>query len=374
MFTHTRRVAVFAAALTAAAAAQQPIPLPALTPGVGSAGPAPTFNADQEPVPGTPFLHDLTPGYVVIEQDIQIPIAQYFALLSGAGDATFGNATYWTSQVPYDFVTSGGGAVSGGNQTAAINAMNAISAVIGVTFRPAVGSEDRIRFQNSSFNNSPVGRQGGSQIVNIFNWNVPTIMQHEIFHSLGFWHEQSRPDRDTYVTINSSSVCGTAGSGACSPTSCCQCVDNSSNCVSCMFNFNIQPGVFTYGSYDFDSMMHYGRTAFSCTGSDTITVNFPYNAQWQSVIGQRDHISYYDRITCRGIYPFSGDRWVDPFWGGTQNGGFFTPYAGLAFSTIISFVPSGGTLFVKNGATYSAIGTYNQSVTIQAPNGPLVLH
>ncbi len=333
------------------------------------------------PFPESPFQPDLTPGYVLVEGDIQIPLAQFLILTSGGIQAagTFGPATLWPGGVvPFEFVLSGAGVVFPGNQTAAIDAMNAISARAGVVFRRAVfGDGNRIRFQNSQFNNSPVGMVGGTQIINIGSWGSEVIICHEIYHSLGFQHEQSRLDRGGFVTVNLANICGSGVSGGCTAGvaagQCCLCVDNAGNCVPCNFNFNTVASSTTYGPYDFDSFMHYGRTDFSCNGLDTITVNEPWNADWQDRIGNRDHFSYYDTINCRARYPFPNDRWLDRSHFGLPFGTFLDPFQSPILADTIAAVPGGGTLLVKYGSSYSAVGKHSKPVTIIAPIGDVFL-
>jgi hypothetical protein len=75
------------------------------------------------------------------------------------------------------------------------------------------------------------------------------IAAHELIHSLGFWHEQARPDRDDFVKIDFDNVI-----------------------PGMEHNFNkITVDSTTIGlPYDYNSLMHYESTAFSKNGKATI--------------------------------------------------------------------------------------------------------
>ena len=47
-----------------------------------------------------------------------------------------------------------------------------------------------------------VGHHGYKTQISIGdNCDFQHVMEHEIGHSFGFWHEQSRPDRDNYISV-----------------------------------------------------------------------------------------------------------------------------------------------------------------------------
>lgn len=123
-----------------------------------------------------------------------------------------------------------------------------------VTFRPGTGCS------------SAVGRQGNQQFVNLAGGCLRGQTIHEIGHVIGLWHEQSRQDRDTFVRINWANI--QAGKEH-------------------NFNQHITDGD-DIGLYDYDSIMHYERLAFSRNNvSPTIEPINPSTA----TIGQRDHLS-----------------------------------------------------------------------------------
>jgi hypothetical protein len=87
---------------------------------------------------------------------------------------------------------------------------------------------------------------------------------HEIGHTVGLWHEQSRNDRDAFITIQWANIIPAA--------------------INNFAQHNTDGD--DVGAYDYGSIMHYPRDAFSSNGQDTIVPTDP-NAD----IGQRTALS-----------------------------------------------------------------------------------
>ncbi|KAK5978327.1 Metalloendopeptidase [Trichostrongylus colubriformis] len=98
---------------------------------------------------------------------------------------------------------------------------------------------------------SLVGRIGGKQPVSLGDGCIQKgIIIHELMHAVGFFHEQSRADRDDYVIINWNNV------------------ESGLQDQFDKYSLNMVNHLDT--EYDYGSVMHYAPTAFSKNGKPTI--------------------------------------------------------------------------------------------------------
>ncbi|XP_042359354.1 meprin A subunit alpha [Plectropomus leopardus] len=150
-----------------------------------------------------------------------------------------------------------------------------------VDFKPYEGESSYVSFTKLSGCWSYVGDDKKGQNVSIGDrCDTKSIVQHELLHALGFYHEQSRSDRDNYVKIWWDQI-----------------VEGMEH------NFNKYNDDFITDlntPYDYESIMHYRPFSFNKNESiPTITTTIPY---FNEVIGQRLDFSAVDITRLNRMY------------------------------------------------------------------------
>ncbi len=184
-------------------------------------------------------------------------------------------------QVPY-IITTGSA-----NMTAAISAFNStFSGLIQFVARTAEPDYVNVNLtpgDSSGTCQSYVGRIGGPQLIGgAINCNVGVLL-HEMGHSVGLWHEQSRSDRNTYVTVAYQNIIR-----------------------SLKDNFDQElDNAQDLGLYDYRSAMHYHPFAFTRNGDPTIE-SIPAGIPMTNTVGYTEgDVDSIKRLY--GVPPHAGD-------------------------------------------------------------------
>ncbi|GFO38074.1 metalloendopeptidase [Plakobranchus ocellatus] len=171
------------------------------------------------------------------------------------------------------------------------NAMTIIESVSCVRFVRRVDQNDYIIFRSGEDScHSKVGRLGGAQEVNLGPdcLHSQGVVLHEILHAMGFWHEQSRMDRDDYVEVLWNNIEK----------------DHWPN-----FDARDPPEdldrIFLELPYDYGSIMHYSNTTFlneHALRDNDVCLKPKKELQKGVVMGQRDGLSQTDIAKIKALY------------------------------------------------------------------------
>jgi len=163
-----------------------------------------------------------------------------------------------------------------------------------IRFVPRTREVAHVHIMKGSGCSSSIGRTGGRQTVSLGSGCVYAgIVMHELMHATGFWHEQSRADRDDHVIINWGNI--------------------RQGMEYNFLKYDLRKIQHLGAAYDTCSVMHYGPYAFSKRGLPTIVAR----KKGRCKLGQREGFSDTDirklntLYECRG-YPQTSSNLVGP--------------------------------------------------------------
>jgi hypothetical protein len=248
------------------------------------------------------ITYEIIDGLAIYEGDIVLGKASDLESLASQGfsaqsigikNSLTNHAYLWESRdVPYRLSSN----LSATTKAFIKDAIKHWEEKVPIHFVPWIGQANYVYFVPSSGCSSPVGWRGGEQKINLSEGCGFGATVHEIGHTLGFWHEQSRCDRNTYVSILYENIeSGQAHNFA----------------KQCTNGLKI-------GKYDLNSIMHYPYYAFaidqtSCLSGDlTKCTILPKNGVDPRRIGQRNGLSRGDingfLVRYRSTFPCSGSN------------------------------------------------------------------
>ena len=148
---------------------------------------------------------------------------------------------------------------------------------------PRTNQEDYVKFIDNGFCESYIGRQKGRQDISVTGGCGFGAAVHEIIHAAGFWHEQSRKDRDQYVNIFWKNIPSKE-------------VHNFQSYIE-KDDYGID-----IGNYDYASIMHYEKDAFAIDKSKPTILPKDLTIP----IGNRSGLSAGDIAGINMMYPVKG--------------------------------------------------------------------
>jgi len=157
------------------------------------------------------------------------------------------SSTKWPDTIPYAFEDT----LPDKGKEAVASAIGNYNKYTCIRFVERTTERNYLSFYKGTGCWSYIGRIGGRQRISLGDGcHYKKTAVHEIMHALGFKHEQSRPDRDDYVVINWDNIkAGKSGN----------------------FAKHAASAIESHGTtYDFRSVMHYSKKAFSTNGKSTI--------------------------------------------------------------------------------------------------------